>query len=123
MNDIIFNWLKGFPGMAMLQRQQVEAVPGGCGLFFRGITVKERTSDLLGGVRCRKQLHFRLNRYGDPLESAVFFLLLANWVAESAPALGAEQTSTLENARCIRDTGGDLALWEADLEITYWEAL
>lgn len=123
MNDTIFNWLRGFPGLELLQRQQVDAVNGGCGLFFRGVTVKDQKTDLLGGISCRKQLHYRLNRYGDPTDSPVFFLLLEAWVQETAPILGAEQTLALQNARCVRDTGTGLALWEADLYITYWEAL
>lgn len=123
MNDTILNWLRTFPGLELLQRQQVDAVPGGSGLFFRGVTVKEQKTDLLGGISCRKQLHFRLNRYGDPGESPVFFLLLGAWIQETAPTLGTQQSLTLENARCVRDTGTGLALWEADLYITYWEAL
>lgn len=115
MNDKIYNWLKEFPGLELLQRQQVDAVPGGCGLFFRGSTVKDRRQNLLGQTQVQKTLHFRLNRYGQTQESAVFFLLLGAWVEQDG-------TATLKNARCVRDEGG-LALWEADLEITRWEDL
>jgi hypothetical protein len=119
MNDKIYNWLKEFPGLELLQRQQVDAVPGGCGLFFRGSTVKDRRQNLLGQTQVQKTLHFRLNRYGQTQESAVFFLLLGAWV-EDEHALGESATAACKNARCVRDEGG-LALWEADLEITCWE--
>ena len=118
MNEQIYNWLKRFPGLELLQWQQVDAVAEGCGLFFRGVTVKDSRTNLLGQTQHQKSLHFRINRYGEPKESALFFLMLGQWAQESAP-LGA---AALENARCVRDDGG-LALWEADLEITYWEEL
>ena len=118
MNDQIYNWLKGFPGLELLQRQQVDAVPGGCGLFFRGVTVKDSRTNLLGQVQSLKTLNFRLCRYGDPQESPIFFLLLASWVETNPP----KGTAALKNSRSIRDNGG-LALWEADLEITFWEDL
>ena len=120
MNDQIYNWLKGFPGLELLQRQQVDAVPGGCGLFFRGVTVKDSRANLLGQAQNRKTLNFRLYRYGQPEESALFFLLLASWMQGNGPPLGTDQTAACENARCVRDNGG-LALWEADLKITFWE--
>ena len=122
MNDIIYNWLKGFPGLQLLQRQQVDAVPGGCGLFYRGARELERSRDLLGGMHRRKLLRFRIHRYGEPLESAVFFTMLASWVETSSPSLGFDAPAALKDARCVRDQGG-LALWEADLEITCWEDL
>ena len=55
------------------------------------------------------------------LESPVFFILLGAWVEDSAPTFGQDQTVSLEKARCVRDTGQGLSLWEAELEITYWE--
>ena len=122
MNDQIYNWLKGFPGLELLQRQQVDATPGGCGLFFRGVTVKDSRTNLLGQVQSLKTLNFRLCRYGDPQESPIFFLLLASWVQVNAPPLGTDPTAACENSRSTRDNGG-LALWEADLEITFWEDL
>ena len=121
MNDTIFNWLRTFPGLQLLQRQQVDAVPGGCGLFFRGVTVSDRKTDLLGAVHCRKQLHYRIARYGDTAESPVFFLLLGAWVEETAPTLGLDQVIALQNAHCAYDADTGLALWEADLYITYTE--
>ena len=122
MNDKIFNWLKGFPGLELLQHQQVEAVDGGCGLYFRGVTGKDSQPNLLGQTKKQKTAHFRLNRYGDRVESAVFFLLLGNWVEIQGESLGEDYAATLKNERCIRDTGSGLTLWEADLDITYWEA-
>lgn len=121
MTDKIYEWLKGFPGLELLQRQQTDPVPGGCGLYLRGITGDNCSYDLLGGIHCRKTLRFRLSRYGDPLESPVFFILLGAWVEDSAPTFGLDQTVFLEKARCVRDTGQGLSLWEAELEITYWE--
>ena len=121
MNDIIFNWLKTFPGLELLQRQQVDAVPGGSGLFFRGIAVKDRKWDLLGGLRCRKELRFRISRYGGREESALFFLMLAAWAEENAPHLGDDQVLALEEARCVRDSDQGLSLWESELTITYTE--
>lgn len=118
MSDKIYNWLKEFPGLEMLQRQQVDAVPEGCGLFFRGVTVTDRSHDLLGTPRGKKTYAFRLYRYGDPVDSPVFFLLLGTWAQANEDGFAA----ALKNARCIRDNGG-LALWEADLDITCWEAL
>lgn len=112
MSDIIYNWLKGYPGLELLQRQQVDAVPGGCGLFYRGATDSGR--NLLG--QTKKTFHFRLNRYGQPEESAVFFLLLEAWVEANTQNLGSVQTAACKNARCVHDEGG-LALWEADLEV------
>ena len=108
MNEQIYNWLKGFPGLELLQRQQVDAVPGGCGLFFRGATANHR--DLLG--QTQNTLHYRLCRYGDGEESAVFFLMLGAWL-ETNPQ---NWTAACKNARCVRDIGG-LTLWEADLEV------
>ena len=121
MNEQIYNWLKEFPGLELLQRQQVDAVPEGCGLFFRGVTVTDRSHDLLGNPHGKKTYAFRLYRYGDPVDSPVFFLLLGHWV-DDTQTLGVSATAALKNARCIRDNGG-LALWEADLDITCWEAL
>lgn len=121
MSDTIYNWLKTFPGLELLQREQVEEVPGGCGLHFCGVTVKDRSRDLLGNLRCRKQLRFRLRRFGERVESGVFFLLLGAWVEENTPILGICQTACLKDARCIRDEDLGLSLWEADLEITYTE--
>ena len=105
MNEQIYNWLRSFPGLELLQWQQVDAVPGGCGLFFRGATANHR--NLLG--QTQNTLRYRLCRYGDGEESAVFFLLLGAWAEQDG-------TATLKNARCTRDEGG-LALWEADLEV------
>ena len=118
MNDMIYNWLKDYPGLELLQWQQVDAVPGGCGLFFRGVTVEEDNRDLLGSVLYKKTLHFRLFRYGQPEESAVFFLMMETWL-ETEPPMGT--VAALKNTRCIRDVGQGLALWEAELDITYWE--
>ena len=122
MNDKIYNWLKGFPGLEMLQRQQVDGVPGGCGLFFRGVTLSEKSHDLLGNPRCLKTFAYRLCRYGEPVESALFFLLLGQWAETNQQSLGSTATAALENARCVSDEGG-LALWEADLRITCREEL
>ena len=122
MSDIIFNWLRGFPGLELLQRQQVEALPGGSGLYYRGCKVLSSSRDLVGNLRCRKLQRFRICRYGQGLENALFFTMLSAWVETNAPALGFDQTASLENAHCVRDDGA-LALWEADLELTYWEAL
>ena len=122
MNEQIYNWLKSFPGLELLQWQQVDAVAGGCGLFFRGMTVKDTRRSLLGQTQHQKTFHFRINRYGEPAESALFFLMLGQWAETNAPCLGSDQTAACKNARCVRDDGG-LALWEADLEITYWEEL
>lgn len=122
MNDIIYNWLKAFPGLELLQRQQVDAVPGGCGLYYRGCKHLSHSRDLEGAFHCQKQLRFRICRYGQALESALFFTMLGAWVETSSPSLGLDAPASLENARCVRDEGS-LALWEADLEITYWEDL
>lgn len=119
MNDIIYNWLKGFPGLELLQRQQVDAVPGGCGLFFRGVTASDSQPNLLGKTQSRKKYHFRLCRYGDRTESAVFFLMLGAWVEDNGQL---DHTAELKNAHCVRDTDSGLTLWEADLEITCREA-
>ena len=121
MIDTIFNWLKNYPGLAYLQRDRIDEAVGGSGLFFRGVTVADRKWDLLGCLRCRKGLSFRIRRYGDPADSAVFFLMLGAWVEETAPILGENQTVSLENAHCVRDSDLGLALWEADLKITYTE--
>lgn len=123
MNDIIYNWLRTFPGLELLQRQQVDAVPGGCGLYFRGVTVEDTARNLLGVTQKLKTLHFRLNRYGDRTESPIFFLMLGAWVEVNTPNLGADQAAALKNSRCVRDTDSGLTLWEADLEVTYWEEL
>ncbi len=136
MNDIIFNWLKGYPGLELLQRQQVDAVPGGCGLYFRGVTVEDSRCNLLGATQKRKTLHFRLNRYGDRVESPIFFLMLEQWVQTNAQQLGSDHTAAsntqyqgtdhtaaLKNSRCVRDTDSGLTLWEADLEVSHWEEL
>ena len=150
MNDKILNWLREFPGLELLQHQQVEAVDGGCGLYFRGVTGKDSQPNLLGQTKKQKTAHFRLCRYGQRVESAVFFLLLGSWVEIQGQTLGADAaaaqngttplvsdataaqngttplvsdvTAALKNARSVRDTGSGLTLWEADLEITYWEA-
>ena len=135
MTDLIYSWLRGYPGLELLQRQQVDAVPGGAGLFFRGVTVKERSHDLLGSLRCRKTLSFRLCRYDIPVENLIFFLMLTAWVETNGSALGQEATAALKstgsvisdataalkNTRCVRDNGQGLTLWEGDLEITYTE--
>ena len=116
MNDITYNWLKGFPGLELLQRQQADETSGGCGLFFRGITEKSRKHDLLGSPQSRKTWHFRLCRYGQRVESAVLFLMLGTWVELNPPASGI--TASIKNARCTRDEDTGLALWEAELEVT-----
>ena len=117
MIDNIYNRLKGYPGLELMQRQTVDATPGGSGLFFRGVTEKTRRTDLLGGVECLKTYHFRLARYDDQSDSGVFFLLLGAWIERGAPD---EWQVSLENAHCSRTSPG-LSLWEADLEITLWE--
>lgn len=116
MNDIIYNWLKGFPGLELLQTEQADEVSGGCGLFFRGVTEKSRKHDLLGSPQSRKTWRYRLQRFGQRAESAVFFLLLGAWAEENPPASGI--TASLKNARCTRDEDLGLALWQADLEVT-----
>lgn len=121
MNDIIFNWLKGYPGLELLQRQQVDAVAGGCGLFFRGVTASDSQQNLLGKTQSRKKYHFRLCRYGHRTESAVFFLMLGAWVESNAQLLGSDHTAALKNTHCVRDTDSGLTLWEADLEVSCWE--
>lgn len=115
MNDMIYNWLKGFPGLELLQKEQADEVSGGCGLFFRGVTATDRKHDLLGSPQSRKTWHFRLQRFGERAESAVFFLLLGAWAEENPPASG---RAYLKNARCTRDEDLGLALWQADLEVT-----
>ena len=117
MNNNIYNRLKAYPGLELLQKQQVDAVPGGCGLFFRGVTEKTRRYDLLGGIQCLKRYAFRLCRYGDGGDNPVFFLMLAAWIERGAPA---EWSVSLENARCVREDQG-LSLWEADLLVSCWE--
>ena len=112
MNEQIYNWLREFPGLQLLQWQQVDAVPGGCGLFFRGATANHR--DLLG--QTQNTLRYRLCRYGEREESAVFFLLLGAWLETNTQNLGSIQTAACKNAHCVRDNG-TLALWEADLEV------
>ena len=117
MNDIIFNWLRGYPGMELLQRQQVDAVPGGCGLFFRGVTAQDGQRNLLGQTQKRKTLHFRLNRYGDRVDSPAFFMMLEVWLQTNIHSLGPDYAATLKNSRCVRDNDSGLCLWEAELEI------
>lgn len=117
MIDNIHNRLKGYPGLELMQRQTVEATPGGSGLFFRGVTEKSRRVDLLGGVQSQKLYRFRLARYDDQNDSGVFFLMLGAWIERGAPK---EWHVTLENAHCSRTSPG-LSLWEADLEVTCWE--
>lgn len=121
MIDTIFNWLKTYPGLSLMQRDRVDEALGGSGLFFRGVTVVDRKWDLLGNLKSRKRLSFRIRRYGEPADSAVFFMMLGAWVEETAPTLGLDQTVSLQNAHCVRDSDLGLALWEADLEITYTE--
>lgn len=121
MYEEFYNWLKGYPGLELLQKQQVDTVPGGCGLFYRGLTIGDRSTNMLGDIFCQKTQSFRLVRYGQPEESAVFFLMLGSWVA-GANAFADDHTVELENARCVRDHGG-LVLWEADLHVRYREEL
>ena len=117
MNELIYYWLKGYPGLELLQRQQVDPVPGGCGLFFRGVTVKDRQQNLLGQGAGWKTLHFRLARYGDRADSPPFLMTLEAWARQNAAA----GTAARKNPRCVRDTDSGLCLWEAELEVTYWE--
>ena len=121
MIDIIFTWLKTYPGLGYLQRDQVDEAIGGSGLFFRGMTVVDRKFDLLGASRCRKKLSFRIRYFDEPAACAVFFLMLGAWVEDTAPILGMDQSVCLRDARCVRDENLGLALWEADLEIIYTE--
>ena len=101
MNDIIFNWLKGYPGMELLQWQQVEAVDGGCGLFFRGSTVREAQKDLLGRAKIRKTLHFRICRYGSSGDNLVFFTMLGPWVELQGASLGADAAAAQNGTACL----------------------
>ena len=54
-------------------------------------------------------------------KSAAFFLALGDWVRRQPPFFGLDQTVCLRDAHCVRDDGLGLALWEADLEITFTE--
>lgn len=119
MIEEIYNWLRMHPGLVDLRLDRVE--PDGCGLFYRGETVLERHRDLLGGVCERKRVIFRIRRYGERDTSAVFFEDLAWWVTRPPHVLGGDQTVCLRDAHCVKDDDLGLALWEADLEITFLE--
>ena len=121
MINTIYKRLKTYPGLELLQTQQVDAVPGGSGLFFRGVTEKARRYDLLGGIQCQNRYLLRLSRYDDGGDSPIFFLLLGAWIQANQQSLGASTTAALENARCVRASEQGIPLWEADLEVTCWE--
>ena len=121
MIDIIYKWLKGYSGLTYIQRDRVDERRSGSGLFFRGVTLVSQKPDLLGNLRRRKKLSFRIRRYAEPTDCAVFFLMLGQWVEETAPTLGMDQVVCLSGAHLVRDSDLGLALWEADLDITYTE--
>ena len=121
MIDMIYNWLKTYPGLFYIQRERVDEAISGSGLFFRGMSVVDRKWDLLGNPRCRKKLSFRLRHYDEPAQNPVFFMMLGAWMEETAPTFGLDQTVILKDAHCVRDSDLGLSLWEADLEIIYTE--
>ena len=117
----IHNWLKNYDGLRDLRVGRVEDNLGGSGMFYRGETLLERHRDLMGKELCRKRMTFRIIRREEPAKAAEFFWQLGQWLRSSAPPLGLDQTVCLRDAHCVRDDGLGLALWEADLEITFTE--
>ena len=121
MIDMIYNWLRGYPGLNYIQRDRVDEKNSGSGLFFRGVTLVGHKADLMGNLRCRKRLSFRIRRFTEPADGALFFLMLGQWAEETAPTLGMDQVVSLHSAHMVRDQELGLSLWEADLDITYTE--
>jgi len=116
MQNTVFNWLRGIPGLEGLRLETLDAVPGACGLFCQGQKELQRRQDILGTVQCRRSLSFKLCLHSASREVPAFFLALDT---ADAPVLGHDQTVTVTQGRLDRDAGSGICRYEATITFTF----
>ena len=98
--EMLTNWLKTYPGWeGTLAVDVTDYVPGGSGIYPKGLQELSRREDVLGGMKIRYSCTFTLKRAavaGE--ENARWLLCFQNWVAEQdmrglAPKFGDDPKS------------------------------
>ena len=76
-------WLQTYPGWEDIQLDYVDATPGNCGLYPKGLTELSSREDVLGNkqVRCRWELLLRKTAAAEE-DNARWLLEFQQWVAE-----------------------------------------
>ena len=116
MQNTVLTWLKGISGLEHLELEKLDAAPGASGLFCKGRKELSRTADILGGVKCRQRLSFRLCLHSTSREVPDFFLRLDT---KNAPILGENQTVTVTEGALSKDDGNGICRYEAVITFTF----
>lgn len=116
MTNTVYHWLKGIPGLENLRLEGLDAAPGASGLFCKGRRELSRAADILGAVRIRQSLAFRLCLHSTSREIPGFFLGLDT---KNAPILGENQTVTVTEGALSKDDGTGICRYEAVITFTF----
>ena len=116
MQNTVYHWLKGLPGLESLQPEALDAAPGASGLFCKGRKTLSRTEDILGAVRVRQSLGFRLCLHSTARDVPDFFWKLDT---KNAPTLGTDQTVTVTGGKLAKDDGTGICRFETIITFTF----
>ena len=116
MQNTVYHWLKGLPGLEALQPETLDAVPGASGLFCKGRQILSRTEDILGNARVRQSLTFQLCLHSTARDVPEFFLALDT---KNAPLLGDDQTVTATGGKLTKDDGSGICRYETIITFTF----
>ena len=116
MIETVYRWLRGLSGLEHLQQETLGAASGSSGLFCQGQKELWRREDILGAVRCRRSLTFKLCLHSTSRTVPDFLLALDT---RDAPILGRDQTVTVTQGRLTRDSGGSICRYEATITFTF----
>jgi len=102
MLQIIFTWLRGYPGLEALEGEALSGTPGSAGLFCKGLTLLSRKTDILGRESRRQRLQLELQRHCTGNAGPQWLLDFTHWAEATAPALGKESHFTCGKGQLIR---------------------
>jgi len=82
--EMLTNWLKTYPGWeGTLAVDVTDYVPGGSGIYPKGLQELSRREDVLGNLEIRYRWSFTLHRVAakKPQDNARWLMALQQWVA------------------------------------------
>ena len=116
MQNTVYHWLKGLPGLDKLKPEALDAAPGASGLFCKGRRELWRSEDILGAVKCRQSLSFTLCLHSTARDVPDFFWKLDT---KNAPTLGTDQTVTVTGGKLAKDDGTGICRFETIITFTF----
>lgn len=112
MQEKVWKWLRGIPGLENLTSERLGELPGCAGLFYQGAQVVSRTADILGNEFLRRRLRWKLIIHGNmPVEIA----------PATAPQLGLLQTVELAKTHVSYLDEMEILRWETELTVEFTE--